>query len=48
MGFIDLFHGNKTPKEEETASSLPRAVAFVDYEHWYISLKNNFLISKSP
>lgn len=21
---------------------LPKAVAFVDYEHWYISLKNNF------
>ncbi len=42
MGFIDLFYGNKAQKEDETASGLPRAVAFVDYEHWYISLKNNF------
>lgn len=23
-------------------SDLPKAVAFVDYEHWYISLKNNY------
>ncbi|HAN21742.1 MAG: hypothetical protein A2Y15_00440 [Clostridiales bacterium GWF2_36_10] len=25
-----------------STSSLTKAVAFVDYEHWYISLKNNF------
>jgi uncharacterized LabA/DUF88 family protein len=42
MGFIDLFHTNKNVKTEEENSGLPRAVAFVDYEHWYISLKNNF------
>ncbi len=42
MGIIDLFHSNKTQKNEETNIALPRAVAFVDYEHWYISLKNNF------
>lgn len=42
MGFMDLFSPNKLPKTEESNTSLPRAVAFVDYEHWYISLKNNF------
>ncbi len=41
MGFMDLF-SSKSPKEEITAEALPKAVAFVDYEHWYISLKNNF------
>ncbi len=42
MGFIDLFHGTKVSKAEDSETGLPRAVAFVDYEHWYISLKNNF------
>ncbi len=34
----------ETPKEVPTSptASLPKAVAFVDYEHWYISLKNNY------
>ncbi|MBO4453228.1 MAG: NYN domain-containing protein [Clostridia bacterium] len=26
----------------ESGARLPKAVAFVDYEHWYISLKNNY------
>lgn len=42
MGLIDFFQGNKIQKNEEVNTGLPRAVAFVDYEHWYISLKNNF------
>ncbi len=29
-------------KEVHIQASLPKAVAFVDYEHWYISLKNNY------
>lgn len=29
-------------KEVNTQVSLPKAAAFVDYEHWYISLKNNY------
>ena len=43
MRVISLF---KREPAKETASSsaqtLPKAVAFVDYEHWYISLKNNY------
>ncbi len=27
---------------KESGNSLPKAVAFVDYEHWYISLKTNY------
>ncbi|MBQ5843056.1 MAG: NYN domain-containing protein [Clostridia bacterium] len=42
---ISLF--TRKPKEEQTRTislnnGLPKAVAFVDYEHWYISLKKNF------
>ncbi len=42
---ISLF--TRKPKEEQTHTislnnGLPKAVAFVDYEHWYISLKKNF------
>ena len=32
----------ENPKELQPQSTLPKAVAFVDYEHWYISLKNNY------
>ncbi|MBE6648168.1 MAG: NYN domain-containing protein [Ruminococcaceae bacterium] len=42
MGIIELFHSNKNQRTDEIDRGLPRAVAFVDYEHWYISLKNNF------
>ena len=31
----------ETPSPSDR-SSLPKAVAFVDYEHWYISLKQNY------
>ncbi len=36
--------GKKTTEETKASdiSSLPKAVAFVDYEHWYISLKQNY------
>lgn len=42
---ISLF--TRKPKEEQNRTislnnGLPKAVAFVDYEHWYISLKKNF------
>lgn len=42
MGLMDFFSNNKSSNEETAQTGLPRAVAFVDYEHWYISLKNNF------
>lgn len=32
----------KEPVKEEPRATLPKAAAFVDYEHWYISLKNNY------
>lgn len=32
----------ETAKEVCLQNVLPKAVAFVDYEHWYISLKNNY------
>lgn len=42
---ISLF--SRKPREEQNRTinlnnGLPKAVAFVDYEHWYISLKRNF------
>lgn len=42
MSILNFFKKEK-PKEEKTAlNTLPKAVAFVDYEHWYISLKTNY------
>ena len=32
----------KEAAKEPVKTSLPKAAAFVDYEHWYISLKNNY------
>ena len=32
----------KAPAAYFPNSDLPKAVAFVDYEHWYISIKNNY------
>ncbi len=36
--------GKKSAEQQAPSdrSSLPKAVAFVDYEHWYISLKQNY------
>ncbi len=40
---IFKFLKKETVKEEKTVqNTLPKAVAFVDYEHWFISLKNNY------
>lgn len=43
MAIFSIF--SKKAAEQQTPtdrSSLPKAVAFVDYEHWYISLKQNY------
>ena len=39
-GILGLF--KKEAAKECTTTTLPKAAAFVDYEHWYISLKNNY------
>lgn len=36
------FFKRDSAKEEPASAALPKAAAFVDYEHWYISLKNNY------
>ncbi|MBQ4317066.1 MAG: NYN domain-containing protein [Clostridia bacterium] len=38
---LSLFKKENT-KEIQPTSTLPKAAAFVDYEHWYISLKSNY------
>ncbi len=40
-GYILSLFKKETAKETVT-NTLPKAAAFVDYEHWYISLKNNY------
>ncbi|MGM9657999.1 MAG: NYN domain-containing protein [Eubacteriales bacterium] len=43
--FISLLqrkHRSGAPRAINLYNGLPKAVAFVDYEHWYISLKRNF------
>ncbi len=37
-----IFSLFKKDTVKETQSTLPKAVAFVDYEHWFISLKTNY------
>ena len=44
-GILGLFKRENTKAEPNRNSALPKAVAFVDYEHWYISLKNNYGLS---
>ena len=39
---INLFRKESAKESTNKLSSLPKAAAFVDYEHWYISLKNNY------
>ena len=47
--YVIGFFKKENPKEELHGSlpHLPKAVAFVDYEHWYISLKNNYGIQSN-
>ncbi|MBR4279158.1 MAG: NYN domain-containing protein [Clostridia bacterium] len=42
--FLGLFR-KEPAKESPTRTTLPKAAAFVDYEHWYISLKANYGLS---
>ncbi len=39
---ISLFYKKVVEEPIDSRASLPKAVAFVDYEHWYISLKQNY------
>ncbi len=39
---LSLFKRDTAKDNACSPSSLPKAAAFVDYEHWYISLKNNY------
>ncbi|MBR5858339.1 MAG: NYN domain-containing protein, partial [Clostridia bacterium] len=41
FGILGLFK-RESARNDNPQTSLPKAVAFVDYEHWYISLKNNY------
>ena len=41
-GILSFFKKDSSKQECASQSALPKAVAFVDYEHWYISLKNNY------
>ncbi len=39
---LRLFKKESARTQERTSDERPKAVAFVDYEHWYISLKTNY------
>lgn len=39
---LNLFRKESARESNSNLPALPKAAAFVDYEHWYISLKNNY------
>ena len=40
--FKRIFSGEDRAKKQNDGSDLKKAIAFVDYEHWYVSMKRNF------